>query len=200
MKEITLFGAGGHSYAAVSLIKGLGKYKPVLIYDDNPKEDNILGIPVLDYKDEKIKTESVCVTIGDNEARKKIVLAHDFNYPTFIHESASICPSALIGKGSLVLPQVVLDADVELGDFCIVNNNATVSHNVKVGNYVHIAIQAAISGGVSIEEGVLIGAGSVILPGIKIGKWAVVGAGSVVTKDVPDYAVVYGNPARIKRI
>jgi acetyltransferase-like isoleucine patch superfamily enzyme len=43
-----------------------------------------------------------------------------------------------------------------------------------------------------------IGAGAVILPGITIGKGALVGAGSVVTKNVPDNATVFGNPARVK--
>ena len=61
----------------------------------------------------------------------------------------------------------------------------------------HIAIQASVAGGVHIGDGALIGAGSVILPNIKIGKWATIGAGSVVTKDVPDNALVYGNPAKI---
>lgn len=50
---------------------------------------------------------------------------------------------------------------------------------------------------VYIKKGAWLGAGSTILPGITVGKFAIVGAGSVVTKDVPDYAVVVGNPARV---
>ena len=48
-----------------------------------------------------------------------------------------------------------------------------------------------------IEDDVWIGANSVILPGITIEQGAVIGAGSVVTKDVPSYAIVAGNPAKI---
>ena len=48
-----------------------------------------------------------------------------------------------------------------------------------------------------IQKGAWIGANAVILPGVSVGKHAIVGAGSVVTKDVPDYAVAVGNPARI---
>jgi UDP-2-acetamido-3-amino-2,3-dideoxy-glucuronate N-acetyltransferase len=44
--------------------------------------------------------------------------------------------------------------------------------------------------------GASIGAGAIILPGLRIGAWALVGAGSVVTRDVPDHAIVVGNPAR----
>ena len=51
-----------------------------------------------------------------------------------------------------------------------------------------------------IQKGAWIGANAVILRGISIGKHAIVGAGSVVTKDVPDYAVVVGNPARVVKM
>ena len=50
---------------------------------------------------------------------------------------------------------------------------------------------------IHIKEGAWIGAGATILPGVSIGKYAVVGASAVVTKDVPDYGVVVGSPARL---
>jgi serine acetyltransferase len=49
-----------------------------------------------------------------------------------------------------------------------------------------------------IREGAGLGANSTIRCGVTIGKWALIGAGSVVTKDVPDYGLVYGNPARLR--
>ena len=51
-----------------------------------------------------------------------------------------------------------------------------------------------------IKKGAWIGANVVVLRGISIGKHAIVGAGSVVTKDVPDYAVVVGNPAKVVKM
>ena len=50
---------------------------------------------------------------------------------------------------------------------------------------------------VLVKQGAWIGAGATILPGVTVGKNAIVGAASVVTHDVPDYAVVVGNPARV---
>ena len=50
---------------------------------------------------------------------------------------------------------------------------------------------------VLIREYAWVGAGATILPGVCIGRHAIVGAGSVVTKDVPDYAVAVGNPAKV---
>ena len=49
----------------------------------------------------------------------------------------------------------------------------------------------------NIKKGVWIGAGATIMPGVTVGKYAIVGAGAIVTKDVPDYSVVVGVPARV---
>lgn len=48
-----------------------------------------------------------------------------------------------------------------------------------------------------IKKGAWIGAGATVLPGVSIGKYAIVGAGAIVTKDVPDYSVVVGIPAKV---
>ena len=196
MKEIQIYGCGGHSYAIIELVKSLNEFTPIRVIDDKPKVNSILGVPVCAYS-ENYKTTATIIGIGNNEARKNVAKKLNVTYPSFVHKSSVVYPSAVIGVGSVIFPNSVIDADVNIGDFCIVNNNATVSHNVKLENYVHVAIQASIAGGVKIGEGALIGAGSVILPELKIGKWAIIGAGSVVTKDVPDYAVVFGNPAKI---
>lgn len=199
MKDINLFGAGGHCYAALELIKSIGSYVPKRIFDDNSSVDQILGVQVSTYEPQMDDDALFCISIGDNAVRKKIANLLDKNFPTLIHASAVVYPSVTIGRGSQILPNAVIDAAVSLGDFCIVNNNATVSHNVVVGNFVHIAINAAVAGRVQIGEGTLVGAGSVINPEIKIGNWVTIGAGAIVTKDVPNNAVVYGNPARIIR-
>ena len=196
MKEIQVYGAGGHSFAVIELIRALKEYTPTSIVDDKPNRDTILGIPVKKFKGKDSAKTSV-ISIGNNKFRKKVFEKLSADFPTFVHPSAVVYPSATIGQGCVVFPNCVIDADVHLDDFCIVNNNATVSHNVSVGKFVHIAIQASIAGGVLIGEGTLVGAGSIILPEIKIGKWVTIGAGAVVTKDIPDNALVYGNPAKI---
>jgi acetyltransferase-like isoleucine patch superfamily enzyme len=68
---------------------------------------------------------------------------------------------------------------------------------VIVGNSVFVAHAVSTSGGVMIEDGAFIGTNATIIPRIRIGKWATVGAGSVVVRDVPPYATVVGNPAKV---
>jgi len=52
---------------------------------------------------------------------------------------------------------------------------------------------------VHIEDDADLGVGAIVLPGVRVGRGAQVGAGAVVTRDVPPYAVVAGNPARVLR-
>lgn len=77
---------------------------------------------------------------------------------------------------------------------------ALIAHESKIGHSVFIAHACSISGCVEIGDGCFIGTNATLLPRIKIGKWATIGAGAVVTKDVPDYATVVGNPARVIRL
>ncbi len=196
-KEISLYGAGGHCFAVADLILSLGEYTITDIVDDAPKRESILNIPVKKFNSINFQPKHLFISIGSNRHRKLMSSKFNAVYPYFIHSTVVCYSSVKVGKGTIVHPQVVLDSSVTIGDFCVINNSASISHNTIVEDFVHVAIQVSVAGGVKIGEGTLVGAGSVILPEIKIGKWATIGAGSIVTKDVPDNAVVYGNPARI---
>jgi acetyltransferase-like isoleucine patch superfamily enzyme len=81
-----------------------------------------------------------------------------------------------------------------------VNHKASVDHECQIGLGVHLAPSATLCGLVSVGDGAMVGTNATVLPRIQIGRGATIGGGAVVTKDVPDYAVVVGNPARIIRI
>ena len=65
-----------------------------------------------------------------------------------------------------------------------------------MGNFCEIAPSVVLLGAVEIGEQTFIGSGAIVLPGIKIGRNCIIGAGSVVTKDVFDYSIVKGSPAK----
>lgn len=101
-----------------------------------------------------------------------------------------------IGKNSTIGPKVLLDGRNGL----IIGNNVTLAYESIIWTMNHNYNDShfkACGGKVEIGDYAWICSRAIILPNVKIGKYAVVAAGAVVTKDVPDYAVVGGIPAKI---
>lgn len=120
-----------------------------------------------------------------------------------------------IGHQSVVLWGVWIRGNrIRIGDNCVVNSHVmldgrgdslTIGNNVDIAPFVQIwtrehdprsPTHAGQGGPVLIEDHAWIASGAIILPGVKIGRGAVVAAGAVVTKDVPQWTIVGGNPAR----
>jgi sugar O-acyltransferase (sialic acid O-acetyltransferase NeuD family) len=137
------------------------------------------------------------VAIGDNALRKKVARSTKHNFTNAVHPSAVVSTFAKIGTGCMILHGSIIQAQTLIGNHVIVNTGARIDHDCIISDYVHVAPGAILCGNVQVAEGAFIGAGSTILPGVKIGQWATIGAGSVIIDDVPDGAVVVGNPGRI---
>jgi sugar O-acyltransferase (sialic acid O-acetyltransferase NeuD family) len=136
-------------------------------------------------------------TIGRYQTGRGIVKAGG-ELTSLVHPDVELYMSR-VGPGAYIQEKVVIQANVEFGNNCSVHIGCMIAHDIRVGNSAFISFAVAVSGEVEIGDGAFIGANATILPRIKIGKFATVGAGAVVNKDVPDYAVVAGNPARIIR-
>ena len=190
-RAIRIYGAGGHSQVILDLVSG----QPILIssiYDDNPDGKHPAAPEVLPGITKDKKTfpfigDPCVIAVGDNASRARLSKLLAPNFATLIHSSAIICASAKVG----------VQPNSHIGDHVIINTAASVDHDNEIGDFVHISPMAALTGHVKVGEGSHIGAGAVVIPKINIGKWCTIGAGAVVIKDVPDFAVVVGNPARI---
>lgn len=131
-----------------------------------------------------------------------------------IREDVRIGEKCIFGKG------VYVDAGVSIGDHVKIQNYVSVYHGVTIEDGVFIgphvcftndmrprainpdgSLKAADDWELSttlIRRGAALGANSTIRCGITIGEWAMIGSGSVVTRDVPAYGLVLGNPARLR--
>jgi UDP-2-acetamido-3-amino-2,3-dideoxy-glucuronate N-acetyltransferase len=131
-----------------------------------------------------------------------------------VRERARIGRDCIVGKGAYVDFEVVIGHCCKLQNGVYVYHRATLEDGVFLGPGVMIlndknprainpdgTLKSDTDWEVSpihIGHGAGIGGGAIILPGVSVGKWAIIGAGSVVTRDVPDYGLVYGNPARLR--
>jgi len=136
-------------------------------------------------------------------------IAEGTNIWHFVHvrKNAKIGKNCNIGKG------VYIDTNVKIGHNCKIQNFATLYDGLTVGDDVFIGPHVCFTNDVFprakiwsedrlvktiIKDGASIGANSTIIAGITIGKYSMIGAGSVVTKDVPEYGLFVGNPAKLK--
>lgn len=121
-----------------------------------------------------------------------------------VREDAEIGQNCNIGKG------VYIDLKAKIGNNCKIQNYVSVYHGVVIEDDVFVGPGATFTNDLYpraflwgedrlcktlVMKGASIGANTTIVCGVTIGKYAMVGAGSVVTEDVPDHALVFGNPA-----
>lgn len=129
-----------------------------------------------------------------------------------IREGVQIGDNSTIGGSVYIDHDVKIGSNVKIQDSTLVYFGVTIEDEVFIGPGVSFANdkypRATKDGNLKkigdwqvektlVERGASIGAGSVIIGGIRVGKYAMIGAGSVVTKSVPDFGLVRGNPAKL---
>jgi sugar O-acyltransferase (sialic acid O-acetyltransferase NeuD family) len=197
-KQYLLYGGSGHAKVIAECIEA-NQERVEGIFDDNPDFKGLNDIPFLgNYQVEKHEYPLI-ISIGDNKIRKVIAGEVRNLFGIVKHPSSNVSSTVIIGEGTVVFHNVILQVDCKIGKHVILNSGASIDHECSLGDYVHISPQATLCGNVRVGEGTQIGAGATILPGIIIGNWATIGAGSVIIRDVPDFAIVVGNPGRIIR-
>jgi len=146
---------------------------------------------------------------ADVSAKARIGVGTRVWHHAHVREGAEIGERCIIGQGAYI------DHHVGIGHRCKIQNGANVYYPAVLEAGVFIGPGALLlndkhpravlpSGdpngawtvtGVRVCRGASIGAGAILLPGVTVGRWAMVGAGAVVTRNVPDYTQVVGNPA-----
>ena len=138
---------------------------------------------------------------------------------TKIWQHCQVREDAVIGSNCILSKGVYIDSGVKIGNNVKIQNGISVYHGVTLEDGVFcgphcvftndkrprsVNPDGSLKGGADwivsetlVRSGASIGAHATIVCGITIGHWAMIGSGAVVTKNVPDYGLVYGNPARL---
>jgi UDP-2-acetamido-3-amino-2,3-dideoxy-glucuronate N-acetyltransferase len=130
---------------------------------------------------------------------------------THIWHFSHVMSGAKIGKGCNIGQNVLVSPGVVIGENVKIQNNVSLYTGVIVEDHAFLGPSMVFTNVINprsnvnrkneykttlVKEGASIGANATIVCGVTLGKYCFIGAGSVVTKDVPDYALIYGNPAR----
>lgn len=130
---------------------------------------------------------------------------------TKIWNQAQVRNDAVIGENCVISKNAYIDEHVKIGKGVKIQNNVNVYHGVTIEDDVFLGPSMTFTNDMYprafsrdwkitetlVKRGASIGANATIRCGVVIGEYATIGAGSVVTRDVPEHALVIGNPARI---
>lgn len=169
------------------------------------------------------------MSLTDEEQKEQLILQEELaaRFDGVFGSNCIVSPEAIFHPDSIRMGDrsfiaggaIVRNGHIEMGAHCTINAYAVVAGSVSMGDGVRIASHASLYGfnhgyasveqpiyrqphtslGIRIGDDVWIGANAVVLDGVRIGSHAIIAAGAVVTKDVPEYAIVGGNPARVIR-
>ncbi|SIS97658.1 acetyltransferase [Belliella pelovolcani] len=193
-----IIGASGHAKAVIDLLKDKSIIKAV--FDDDVKIIHVMGLPVTSPIPSNLPKDSpYFIAIGHNRIRLDIVnqKLSSVNFTNIIHPSAILSNTVVLGEGVVIMENVIIKVDSQVGNHAIINTAATIDHDCVLADYVHVAPGSTLCGGVNVGEGTLIGAKSVVLPNINIGKWCTIAAGSTVHQNMPDGSLWIGSKLKM---
>lgn len=139
---------------------------------------------------------------------KNVNLGNQTKVWHFVH----IMENCQIGNKCIIADYVHIGRNVKIGNEVKIENRVTIYEGVTIEDKVFVGPHVTFTNDLyprsfnkdwkilptTVKEGSSIGAGSIIICGVTIGKFALIGAGSLVTKNIPNYALAYGNPAKVR--
>lgn len=117
-------------------------------------------------------------------------------FATLIHPKANVSRKAQIGYGVTIYPFVNINHSCIIGNFASIRAGANIGHESILGEFNYIGPNAVLSGYTKTAEGVYIAPNATINPLLELQKFSMVGSNSVIYKNVEEYQIYQGNPAR----
>ena len=160
-KSLLIVGAGGHGKVVKEIAEALG-YTNIAFLDDNNAE--AIG-KIADSKAFVNQFQEAFVGIGNNKFRGELLTRlnqEGFNIPVLIHPTAYVSKSAVIGKGTVVEPMAIVNANSKIGIGCIVSVGSIVDHDAILEDCVHVNAGAICKAGSFVSKETKLEAGQVV--------------------------------------
>lgn len=208
MEKIILIGSGGHGKTIADTIEKLQLYE----IEGFIGEEEIGKVVYKNYcivghdndlesiYNKGIKNAFICIGfLGKPSNRNKIyneLKRIGFNIPVIQDNTAIVADNIIIGEGTYIGRNAVINSESKIGKMCIINTSSVIEHECIIGDFSHISVGTVLCGQVNIGNDSFIGANATVIQQVKVGNKVIVGAGSVILKDTTDNIVLVGAPAR----
>ena len=203
MSHLYIYGCGGIGRELAELALEIRGWDNISFVDDTIQNKKIhdLSVFTLDEVIQNSKDENVefVIAVGEPSSREYIFQKlKEYRCPivSLYAPSAVVSQKTQVSEGVVVHRSTTITCDGYIGNGSFINKHVVIGHDVSIGNFSVISPNVTISGNVKIGSNTYVGSGALIREGISVGNNVIIGMGSVVLKDVPDYFVMVGNPAR----
>lgn len=213
MKKVVILGAGGDGLVLAEAIGQLGKQSSEpsklvvegFLDDAYAEAGTYEGFRVFGGLDHWSQLDGEILFIAAiqkvRDMPRRVARLDQLGVPperwaTVIHPTAVIASCATIGQGVYIGAFCSVQPRCVIGDFATLRAGAALGHDATVSRHAYVGPNAVLCGKAVLHAGAHLGPGAVLLDERSVGQFAVVGIGSAVTKNVSDYAVVMGNPAK----
>lgn len=204
-EKLVLIGGGGHCKSVIDVAESNG-YSILGILDTLENVGKkILNYTIVGTDDDIAKyvgEAKFIITVGHIKDALLRIELHDKvikaggSLGILIASTAYVSKYSLIGEGTVVLHQAMVNADACIGKGCIINTYANIEHDAVIGDYTHISTGVMVNGACKVGCRVFLGSQSVLTQGVSIIDDVIVGAGTFVNKNLSVTGIYAGNPMR----
>lgn len=196
--EIVLVGASGMALELLGYLKADPRFSVRCAIDENTS----LTLPdceVVSPNDWDGRCDKALFAVGYPDYKREVLARYarfGFQWQTYIHPQAIVSPYARVGVGSIIAPFTVVAGNAAIGDFVFMNVYSAVGHDSTVGDFSSLMPYACAEGHAHLGQECLLATGAKVIPKVRVGDRSRVSAGAVVMRDMPQDALIHGNPAK----
>jgi sugar O-acyltransferase (sialic acid O-acetyltransferase NeuD family) len=192
MQNIIIIGSGGHAVSCIDVVLSTKKFRIQGYISNKPNLDLPKSIKWLGddkYLKKIKKNQNILIgfaNIGKKNLDKKIKIFKKLKkigckLPYIISKNSYVSKSSKIGCGTIIMHNVVINANVKIGENCIINTNSLIEHDCSIGNHTHVSTGVIVNGNCKIFEKSFLGTRSVIFNNLEC-KDRVIKGGEIVRK------------------
>ena len=194
-EDLILIGGGEHCRSCIDVIEMNGRFTILGIVDEKENLDTtVTHYPLLGREEDLPKLSRSChnflITIGQIKLEEPRIRLFEHlkqigvTLPIVVSPLAHVARQAVLGEGTIIMHDALVNAGASVGCNCIINTKALIEHDSVIEDHCHISTSAVVNGAAKVQRCSFIGSNAVIREQIVIGEESIVGAGVTVLHSV----------------